>query len=75
MITEARTLSDSESMMAWLEHRIAQTTSAETVRTCQKKFLQMWRDHFGNTDDIPHDFKEKVTKRYAELLLWGEVKP
>lgn len=61
-------LAEGESMMAWLERRINQTDDPSTIRTYQKKFVEMWKQNYVNTQDIPQDFKDKVERKWWEAL-------
>lgn len=66
-----QTLSEPESLMAWLDCRIDGCTNTATFLFYQRKFKDMWVGLFGNLDDIPQGYKDKVALQYAKLLLWG----
>lgn len=72
MDVTSRILSESESIMAWLDRRLEYATSATEVNINVKRFLSIWSDFFGTTDNIPQWYKDKVEARYHELKV---VKP
>ncbi|MCU6798013.1 hypothetical protein OB236_38400 [Paenibacillus sp. WQ 127069] len=66
-----QTLSEEDSMMAWLDRRIEPCQDVVTFLFYQRQFKKMWIESFGNIDSIPKEYKEKVAQAYAMLLLWS----
>lgn len=52
------------SLMTWLERRLYH---ADAIPTNVTIFKTMWYESFGTMDNIPTEFKKKVTARYHEL--------
>lgn len=61
-----QTLSESESLMAWLDRRIEEVITPASFIRYQRKFLKMWEEVFPN-DEVPQHYRDKVTKKYEEL--------
>lgn len=59
-------LSESKSLMAWLDRRIEQVVCPSSVIKYQKKFMEMWKEVFPN-EDVPQAYRDKVMKKYEEV--------
>lgn len=58
---------ESDSIMGWLSRRSENATSSLELVGYIKKFDKMWVDSFGNIENIPIEFKEKIKGKLKEL--------
>ena len=61
-------MTDQESMIAWLEHRISRSVYY-TIPIYVGQFEDMWMEKFGTLDTVPRELKDKVNDRYKKLKL------
>ena len=59
-------MTEAESMMEWLRYRANMCRSSGVLRLYQMTFVEMWKEHFGTTDNIPRDFKDEIESIYRQ---------
>ena len=57
------------SLMKWLERRVEWGTITAPLHIAT--FKEMWKEIFGSLDNIPPDFKQRITERIRELKSAG----
>lgn len=73
VMDQNQTLSESESLMAWLDRRIEHTSCAASFRKYQQKFMELWKGVFPD-DEVPKEYQEKVEEKYREIVKAGSLK-